>query len=235
MKKIFALILMATTLLSCTVHAQSGVVEREQTNRLTVYRPINARLDLVTQTMPSSDNDSILFCAEAAFTGELLDRFEHHNILGPHICSGVLYQGYAYNERYGCFTWANGEWRFATLPNDELLDSVAASGGMAFTQYWVVRDGVVPRPQIQKDERITFYRVIAERDSQLCIIESTHQMPYGQFLDALVDYGVTNALYMDMGSGWNHSFYRDSSNTLTIIHPRAAASRYCTNWLTMYK
>ena len=49
-------------------------------------------------------------------------------------------------------------------------------------------------------------------------------------------YGIDadeNALYMDMGAGWNHSFYRDSSNVLHILHPKTHS--YPTNWLVVYK
>lgn len=53
------------------------------------------------------------------------------------------------------------------------------------------------------------------------------------FVKALKAYGVENALYMDMGSGWNHSFYRDNHDSIHVLFPKT--HNYCTNWITFYR
>ena len=58
---------------------------------LIVYYPQFSRIDLVCETMPSKQDTNVIFCAEAAFTHELLDEFAHSNIDGDHVSSGQRY------------------------------------------------------------------------------------------------------------------------------------------------
>ena len=60
-------------------------------------------------------------------------------------------------------------------------------------------------------------------------------MHFNEFMEELDRLGVTNAIYMDMGAGWNHSWWRDGKGKAHEIHPVADKSRYCTNWITFYK
>ena len=43
--------------------------------------------------MPKAAQKDVVFCCEAAFTGELLDEFKHSNIADNHICNGVMKKG----------------------------------------------------------------------------------------------------------------------------------------------
>lgn len=208
-------------------------VRVDTVGELMVYRPAYRHVDLACGVMPSAGDSDVIFCAEAAFTGRLLDEFEHTNILGPHVSGGIRYSGYDYDQNYGLFAATDSAWQITALPNEALIDSVAAQGGMAFTQYWVIREGEIHMPQIQKAEIKHIYRVIADMDGELVIVESREAMPYGDFTERLHELPIRNALYMDMGAGWNHSFYRDENDSLHIIHPHT--HDYCTNWITFYK
>lgn len=42
---------------------------------------------------------------------------------------------------------------------------------------------------------------------------------------------MKNALYLDMGGGWNYSWYRDSVGKAHDIHPQTYGSIYQTNWI----
>ena len=205
----------------------------DTTADLYIYHPIYNYIDLVCAEMPSPNDSNVIFCAAASFTGKLLDHFEHTNILGPHVSSGVRYNGYDYNQNYGLFAATESTWFFATLPNDSLIDSVAAQGGMAFTQYWVIRDSVIYMPQVQKKDCNNIYRVIADLDGNLAIVESRRSVPYADFTRWLHTLPIRNALYLDMGAGWNYSFCRDQNDSIHIIHPHT--HNFCTNWLTFYK
>ena len=45
---------------------------------------------------------------------------------------------------------------------------------------------------------------------------------------------LTGILYnLDMGRGWNHSWYRDNKGTVVEIHPKTHS--YTTNWLVFKK
>ena len=61
------------------------------------------------------------------------------------------------------------------------------------------------------------YRVLAILNERACIIDSKTQMHYGEFISALEKLGVRYALYCDMGSGWNYSWYRDENGRAVDI------------------
>ena len=50
------------------------------------------------------------------------------------------------------------------------------------------------------------------------------------FLEKL---GVTHALYLDMGNGWNHSWYRSNDGDVIEIHPKTHS--FATNWIVFKK
>jgi len=77
------------------------------------------------------------------------------------------------------------------------------------------------------------YRALCEWNGKLYIVDSGKQMTYAQFIAALKRLGVTHALYLDMGIGWNFSFYRDNSDAPRYIH--SIPIPFTTNWITFYK
>lgn len=73
------------------------------------------------------------------------------------------------------------------------------------------------------------YRALCEYEGKLCVIDSRNIVTYASFISSLEDIGVTHALYLDMGSGWNHSWYRDNEGKVVEIHPKTHS--YTTNRL----
>ena len=223
---------------SYTMHVDS-------TELLTQYDITDCSLDLACGQMPDTTEENVLLCAAAAFTGKCLDYFEHTNILGPHVSGGKLYEGYVeikddvpFAERYALFIWEgkdlNGNMlakKICPLPGDQALADAVAQGGMAFTQHWVIKNGVVFTPQIQPLERVEHFRSLCEKGGRFYVMANREEMAYQDYLQALVEAGVENALYMDMGAGWNHSFYRDEQGQVHVIHPKGHS--YPTNWLVV--
>ena len=210
-------------------------VDDSTVDGLRVYYPQFSRIDLVCDTMPSQQDTSIVFCAEAAFTHELLDEFSHSNIDGDHVSSGKRFKGAKCKDNSGAFAWfGDTTWEFVHGEYSELLDSVAAAGGMGFGQAVIIYGGESIRP-LWRDDKVTHYRALCEKDSRLCVVDSRDEVPYSRFVELLEAFAPQHALYMDMGAGWNHSWWRDSNNTVHEIHPVAEKSRYCTNWITFYK
>ena len=77
-----------------TIPSQVPVtIDSTTVDGLIVYYPQYSRIDLVCGKMPGKQDDSIVFCAEAAFTHELLDEFDHSNIDGDHVSGGKRYKG----------------------------------------------------------------------------------------------------------------------------------------------
>lgn len=202
----------------------------DTTADLIIYDITDCQLDLACGTMPTTDEQDVVLCVAAAFTGKCLDYFAHSNILGPHISKGVLYEGYEEEGGYAIFASLGKQKEFFALENQNKLEEVASAQGMAFTQYWVLKDskGYNPPRQTIKQE---YYRCIAQMTGRTYIIESKEVVKFDYFVKCLIDLGVENALYMDMGRGWNHSFYRDERGKVHILHPNT--HNYCTNWLVV--
>ena len=72
---------------------------------LNIYYPDFDRIDLVCGRMPYSEDSAVIFCCEAAFTGQLLKDFKHGNIAGDHVCGGEYFKGYTCRVNTGCFTF----------------------------------------------------------------------------------------------------------------------------------
>ena len=221
----------------------------DSTEQLIAYDLTDCRIDLACGQMPDTTNEQVILCAAAAFTGKCLDHFEHTNILGAHISNGVLYEGYTENkdgvpfeQRYALFVWKGYDQQGNMLEkgfyptssaSNELLTTATAQHGTAFTQHWVIKDGQIFTPYIQPLERQEHFRSLCQKGDRYMVIANREEIPYQDYLNLLLAYGVENALYMDMGSGWNHSFYRDADNQLHILHPKTHA--YPTNWIVVYR
>lgn len=210
------------------------LVDDTTVDGLIVYYPQFSRLDLVCDTMPSQQDTSVIYCAEAAFTHELLDEFAHSNIDGDHVSGGKRYKGAKCKDNSGAFAWyGDTTWEFVNGEYGELLDSVAAAGGMGFGQAIIIHNDESIRPLWR--EGVNRYRALCEKDGRLCIVDSRDEVPYDRFVALLESFSPRHALYLDMGAGWNHSWWRDGQGQVHEIHPVAEKSRYCTNWITFYK
>jgi len=244
-------VLAATVMCCCTVNNTDKTMDQETdfpqhnvliddttASGLIVYYPQSSRLDLVCGQMPDQRDTSVIFCAEAAFTHEILDEFAHSNIDGDHVSAGKRYKGAKCEDNSGAFAWfGDTTWEFINGEYSELLDSVAAAGGMGFGQAIIIHDGESIRPLWREkyDDKTTHYRALCEKDGRLCIVDSRDEVSYEKFVSLLEQFAPRHALYMDMGAGWNHSWWRDDQGEIHEIHPMAEKSRYCTNWLTFYK
>ena len=209
---------------------QNCKMKVDTTTDLIMYDITDCQLDLACGTMPNIEQEEVILCVAAAFTGKCLDQFAHNNILGLHISQGVLYEGYEEEGGYAVFAAWGDQKCFIELVNQAKLEEVAAAHGMAFTQYWVVKDGEGYNPPRQTVKQ-EYYRCIAQKAGRTYVIESKEVVKFDFFVNQLVEIGVENALYMDMGNGWNHSFYRDEAGEAHILHPKT--HEYCTNWLVV--
>ncbi len=234
--KIYIWILSTLFLCSSCSKGQTSNIIIEHKNSLCIYYPQYSKIDLVTGNMPSPDDESVIMCCAAAFTGELLDTFDHKNIAGNHVSNGKYYEGYHCKVNTGCFAYNadNGIWTFAMGDYIKHIAAAADHNGCAFGQVMLIHNGKLQPIQAQRDSsRQNQYRVLAEYNNKLCVIDCKKVMSYKDFIDALMNIGVTHALYLDMGAGWNYSFYRDNDNSVHFIHNHRIP--YTTNWITFYK
>lgn len=211
-------------------------IKTEFANGLIIYYPQYTNIDLVAEQMPNPKDQDVLMCCEAAFTGQLLDEFKHSNIAGNHVCKGKLFKGYGAKSNTGCFAFYADDhsWKFAMGKYNQHIQAAADRGGMAFGQSMMIYNGViqkvvVPKKPTSKNE----YRALAELNGILCIIDSDGIVEFQSFVQSLKNAGVKHALYLDMGAGWNFSYYRDNNNNINYIH--RAKTKYATNWIVFKK
>ena len=110
-KRLFCIVF---TLLSISISygQQAELMRIETTNDLTICYPQYSDIDLACGKMPEKTDSNVLFCCEAAFTGELLKEFKHSNIAGHYVSGGKFYRGYKCRPNTGCFVFYQNKWKF---------------------------------------------------------------------------------------------------------------------------
>ena len=103
---------------------------------------------------------------------------------------------------------------------------------MGFGQNMIIYDGVT-QPSFRRQQSKFENRALCEYHGKLCVIDSKGVISYASFIESLENIGVTHALYLDMGSGWNHSWYRNNDGKVVEIHPKTHSCT--TNWLVFMK
>ncbi len=165
-------------------------------------------MDMVCGEIPSADNDSIVLAFAGAFTGTMFDK-GHFNIAGDHVSGGVRFKGYGCKRNTGAFTWSpvSGA-RFVYNNHSPALDKAAAEGGMGFTQEMMIHDGKAVTTTRSLGNKNVFRALCQDSDGELALYESQGIVTFGNFIETLLSQGVREALYTDMGQGWNYCFYR---------------------------
>lgn len=214
-----------------SIETKSSYTRRTEMDKILVYAPLYRSIDLVCGTMPSISDTNVIFCAEAAFTGKLLNSFKHTNVAGDHVSGGVRYKGYSCNRNTGAFVFYDGQYRFLYDNYSFALNLARDAGGMGFGQEMLIFEGKMV-PCLRNDSNISEFRALCELDDCLCVVDSKGEIPFGKFVSELMSIGVKNALYLDMGKGWNYSWWRDENKSLHMIHDKKI--KYTTNWITFY-
>lgn len=193
--------------------------------------PNFSRIDLLCGEEPKKSDSSVILFAEAAYTGKCLKNFNHKNIAGDHVSKGVRYKGYPCKRNTGAFIFYKGKWHFRYKSYSKELDAAAQNGGAAFAQELLIYSGHIVQ-SARPDNIVNQYRALCEHNHMLCIVKSKDKLTLGEFKENLLQLGVTNAIYLDMGSGWNYAWYRKGEKIIEL-HPKT--HNFCTNWITFYK
>ena len=169
----------------------------------------------VCENRPSKADESITWCSGAAFQHTVSLDFTQENVEGDHAVNGELYESPYNKDGFAAFVFADGRFRFEFDNAVEAIRDAAAAGGNGFMQYGLIKDGETvmsfDRP------RARCYRTLAELNGNLCIIDSVNMLHFDEFMEELHRIGVTNALYMDMGAGWNYSWYRGADDKVVTL------------------
>lgn len=198
-------------------------------------RPDMARLqmDMVCGEIPSAENDSIILAFAGAFTGT--DFYKGHaNVAGDHVARGKRHKGYRCKRNTGAFTWsAESGPRFFYKDYSSALDTAARQGGMGFAQEMMVHGGEAVKTTRPLGNSHVFRALCLDADGSLAIYESQGKIAFGHFIKALLSQGVKEALYTDMGQGWNYCFYRANSAEASPKYLHTQSLPYASNFIAI--
>lgn len=196
-----------------------------ETDNFYIYFPNFDSVELVFKDRPSKKEEDIIFCAGALFHQERTLDFSHMNLVGDHTCNGEYYEGYDHDE-LSAFTYCDGEIKFSFDNADDEIRKACDKKGVGFEQFMIIKDG---KPATFKFTRYRCFRTLTTINGKLCIIDNKKQMFLEDFRSEIIKLGVKDAMYMDMGSGWNYSWIRNTEgkikNMFNIPVP------YSQNWI----
>ena len=191
------------------------------------------KMNMVCGEIPSPEDDSIVMAFAGAFTGTEFDK-GHSNVAGDHVAGGTRCKGYRCKRNTGAYTWSikSGP-RFFYKDYSSALDKAAKEGGMGFAQEMMIHDGAkVPTTRPLGNKNV-FRALCLDSDNHLALYESQGIVTFGNFIDALLSQGVKEALYTDMGQGWNYCFYRVNQSEKTPNYLHSTSLPYASNFITL--
>lgn len=191
------------------------------------------KMNMVCGEIPSPENDSIVLAFAGAFTGTEIDK-GHSNVAGDHVAEGIRFKGYRCKRNTGAFTWsAKSGPRFFYKDYSSALDKAAKEGGMGFAQEMMIHDGAkVPTTRPLGNKNV-FRALCLNPDNHLVLYESQGIVTFGNFIDALLSQKVREALYTDMGQGWNYCFYRVNQSDKSPQYLHSTSLPYASNFIVI--
>ena len=110
--------------------------------------------------------------------------------------------------------------------NTPLFEKATETGGYFFRQYPLVAEY---QPIALKPKGSRLRKALAEIDGCIVVVMSVDTMTLGQFADALVSLGATNAINL-VGSN-SYAFMRGNDGSLTEFGSRDSAQHHNTNYI----
>lgn len=113
------------------------------------------------------------------------------------------------------------------------LDNAAKENGMGFAQEMMIHQGEkVPTTRPLGNKNV-FRALCLDSDHHVALYESQENVAFGHFIGALLSQKVREALYTDMGQGWNYCFYRTSRTASQTIYLHDQSLPYASNFITI--
>ena len=113
------------------------------------------------------------------------------------------------------------------------MDSAAQEGGMGFAQEMMIHNGNAVKTTRPLGNRNVFRALCLDSDNRLALYESQGIVTFGNFIDALLYVGVKEALYTDMGQGWNYCFYRVNQSEKSPKFLHSTSLPYASNFIVI--
>lgn len=197
--------------------------------------PEAAYVTVADSVIPSESDTKIALCVEAAFTGELLKEFKTTNVAGDYVIDGRFRKGYKCRANTGFLYADKDNYVISSSKNcSEWIKKAKADGGSLFQQVLIVQNGrnVYGGKPIKPGSLNIYRSACIMNDSSFAVIQSKSIMALKDFIASLIKMGVRDAIYLDMGGGWNYGWYRptEASEPVKLFRYRTT---YQTNWLVI--
>lgn len=200
-----------------------------QTDELYILFPQYREIRFIYKDRPSMKDENLTLFTTSAFFHTYQLTSHHENVVGAHASDGVYYEGAA-EKRLSAFTFYDGQAYFTLDAPDEAIRTAADHGGEGFEQFMAIWQGEKTRDILSKRR---CYRVMAELNGRVCIIESRSIMDYAEFIRAVQDLGVKTAIYLDMGAHSSYSKYRRSDGKVINLFGKPGEFVHC--WVGFYR
>lgn len=195
--------------------------------------PQKAYISMADSVIPSEKDSTIALCVEAAFTGELLKDFKTTNIGGDYVIDGTFHKGYKCKANTGFLYADKSVFTISSSEHcPEWIEKAKKNNGVLFQQILIIQNGknVYRATPIKPMTRNIYRAACILNDGNFAVIQSEKAIPLKDFINSLIKLGVSDALYLDMGTGWNYGWYRPTKcDDPTILFDYRTP--YQTNWL----
>ncbi len=181
---------------------------------------------------PSQQDEKVLLCIPAAFTSK------EGGLCGLYAKNGQIANEKAVDMGIGgAAVIKNGELEIIDTNsgqhiNRDFVQNLKDNKFSFFQQFQIIKGG---NAESFRDKSHFQRRCIATRgDKKVCVIESDSSITFNEFAHDLLDIGVDNAIYTDMGP-WSEGWYRDAKAGVVKIGESRYMTDRQTNWFVLKK
>lgn len=186
---------------------------------LSIYIPHNAQPSLSIGTPDIRDKHIILVTQAADI------RADNSKINGAFVMKG---EPIAWGlSKKGFVSIIDGEITVGVAENTPLFEEATEKGGYFFRQYPLVDNGTLVE-NTPKGKAIR--KAICERAGEIIVVFSESQESFHDFSQALVDFGVTNAVYL-VGSEFSYGYFRDENSHLNQFTEKIRGGQKYENYI----
>jgi len=221
-KTLLLILLYAFPSLSPTFNQRTN---QKEINRINIYPLGNHKVDFRLIRPDKLDNRNRL-CVPGAFTSK------NNTPEGLIYLNGKLTSGQKPSSGKGLVIISLGEIEILNINQlGQFLNSRKDSKFSLFQQWYLIEknkrgENPFPKSKLQM-------RVIAKTKNETFVIESDSNVDSELFISTLINMGVSDAVYLDMGS-WSEGWYKDSDNKIKSIGNDKSNTKRQTNWILFH-